>query len=167
MVGDEGAIALGKALRENRTLEALNIGHNRIENAGGLFLAQSVGHYKLSPHELFERRKLIRELEMRQKETLQRKKRASKGKERKMKEDGKSSSEIEDFEALIERLQPAEIDGVIYSMGNRFLKRINISDNYIQDFQVREAFEDAMKVNEILVQVVDSGNPFQKDLSDQ
>ncbi len=44
-----------------------------------IYLAVSIGKFKLTPGQLYERKKLIRDLEKRKKETINRRRRVSKG----------------------------------------------------------------------------------------
>jgi hypothetical protein len=75
-----GAIYLGEAIRTNRTLLYLSMGRNQIGNDGAEFLALSLSVFSLTPAQLFERKKTIRELEKKKKETFSRRRRVSKGK---------------------------------------------------------------------------------------
>lgn len=126
----------------------------------------------MTSQQLFERRKLIRELEKRKKETISRKKRVSKVKAKKQqnieeKEDKQrptstptaTSLEPEQYDALIESLQPIEVDGVAFSKGNRTLLNINLSFNVITDQTLLSFEEQVRECNTVIQHITLTGNP--------
>ena len=82
-ITDQGAIMLGDALRANKNLLSLSLGKNKIGNSGAEYLLLSVTRFKLSVVQLFDRKKTIRELEKRKKESINRRRRVTKGKSKK------------------------------------------------------------------------------------
>jgi hypothetical protein len=137
-ITDAAAVLLGEALRANRTLEYLSLGKNKISNVGGQYLLVSLTKYSLSPRELFERKKLIRELEKKKKETLGRKKRVSKSKSKKQQPPTDSLDKNQDtlnYDELINHLIPLEEinggAGGAIAQGNRTLKHLDLSFNEI------------------------------------
>jgi hypothetical protein len=175
-ISDEGAVAIGQALRSNKTLLSLSLGMNKISNTGGEYLALSIGKFKLTSQQLFERRKTIRELEKRKQMTISRRKRVNKGKFKKQAaaakpEEGNTPTTVrktaspapsadldpEDFDALIEELKPVEVDGSVYGKGNRSLLHLNLSHNFIQP-QCLPLFQEANADNPIIQVINLEGN---------
>lgn len=78
-IADHGAIVIGNALRSNKTLLSLSLSKNMIGDMGADHLFLSITKFKLSASQLFDRKKTIRDLEKRKKESINRRRRVTKG----------------------------------------------------------------------------------------
>ncbi|PRP84335.1 hypothetical protein PROFUN_07636 [Planoprotostelium fungivorum] len=167
-IGDEGAMAIGEALRYNYILLYLNLAKNQIGPTGADYISLSLGRFRLTPNQAFERKKLIRELDKRKKEAISRKRRVNKGKSKAkpMTASGaqeepaaatpaqkksptpasKTDDEAYEIEMLIQELEVTETEGLSYGTGNRSLVYLNITQN---DFEPADLYPTFHRVNQI------------------